>query len=314
MATNTDVNNRNDTEIEAAETLLQLRDTDTADTSQDEDAITGTPKGTTTDVQTENISEPPVIPHDDYNQETDILDENETLMPVDAPMQQDFVKDMTEAENASNLETMVTNSDHSDDDAETIIYEPPDTPTVTPKKGTVTFKHYGIRRHSPCLSTVRKQRCQLCGKSVDSKKELNAHHRAEHEGVKCPTADTYQRHRYVHRAPANYQCDICNKILPFKSDLTRHLKTHTEDKKWLCAHPTCGKDFKRKADLELHAVVHSGIKHKCTEPGCSFSSLDPRNVKHHKKSHTQEPTVSCTKCDKKFVFYMQMKRHRDQEH
>ena len=143
----------------------------------------------------------------------------------------------------------------------------------------------------PVWQTVRKHRCPLCNKSVNSKKELNDHHRAEHEGVKCPTcskifptADAYKRHRYVHRAPANYKCEICNKILPFKSDLTRHLKTHVEEKKWLCAHPTCGKDFKRKADLDLHAVVHSGVIHRCTEPGCSFSSVDPRNVKRHKKS------------------------------
>ena len=312
VATDPVQNERPQVDIEAAETLLQLRDTDT---SQDEEAINETPKHT--DMATDAPAAIPVEDQEHYNQE---LDENEVLMPVDAPMQQDFVKEMAEAEKTANPEENMANDDDDDDDAETIIYET-DTPTVTPRKGTVTFKHYGIRRHSPRLANTRKHRCPLCSKSVNSKKELNDHHRAEHEGVKCPTcnkifptADTYQRHRYVHHAPANYKCEICEKILPFKSDLTRHLKTHTEEKKWLCAHPTCGKDFKRKADLDLHAVVHSGVIHRCTEPGCSFNSLDPRNVKRHKKKHTQEATVSCTECDEKFVFYMQMKRHRDQEH
>ena len=267
MATHRDPIVREQTEIEAAKTLLQLRDTDTADTSQDDE-------------------EPPADAPTHDAVEIDIPEENENLLPVDAPMQEDFAKDMAEAENATHPGANKHNADDIDndeDDAATIIYDL-DMPSTknTPKKGTVTFKHYGIRRHSPRLANVRKHRCPLCDKSANSKKELNDHHRAEHEGVKCPTchrifptADAYQRHRYVHRAPANFKCDVCGKILPFKSDLTRHLKSHVEDKKWLCAHPTCGKDFKHKADLDLHTVTHSGVKHKCTEPGCTFSSLDP---------------------------------------
>ena len=123
VATDTDLIKRNQTDIEAAETLLQLRDTDTADTSQDEEATTEPPKhkDTATDVPAKNDDETPVEHH---NQEIDILDENEVLMPVDAPMQQDFVKDMAEVEKAANPKA---NADNDDDDAETIIYEP-DTP------------------------------------------------------------------------------------------------------------------------------------------------------------------------------------------
>ena len=204
MATNNVPVAREQSEIEAAETLLQLRDTDTADTSQDDEAP---------------------------EMEKDTPEENENLMPVDAPMQEDFTKNMAEAEQATNpdADEEAENVDANDDDAATIIYDldPPSTESTTPRKGTVTFKHYGIRRHSPRLANVRKHRCPLCDKSVNSKKELNDHHRAEHGGVKCPTChriflttDAYQRHRYVHWAPANFKCDICGKILPFKSDLT----------------------------------------------------------------------------------------------
>ena len=284
---------RDQTELEVAETLLQLQ---------------------STDVDTEP-------------------DENEVILPVDAPKQDDFIKDMTEVE-AKNSEATASDDkgnkdkDGNDDEIEmdddaTVIYEPESQTgdKSSPIKGRVTFKHYGIRRHSPRLANLHKHRCHFCDKSLNSKKELNDHHRAEHTGVQCPTchkmfptADTYQRHRYVHRAPEQYKCDQCGKVLPFESDLKRHKKSHTEERRWKCANPTCDKDFKRKADLELHAVVHSGILHKCTEPGCTFSSLDPRNVKRHKKSHTQQATVACPKCDKLFVFYMQMKRHHDQEH
>ena len=286
---------RDQMELDAAETLLQLQ---------------------STDVDTEP-------------------DENEEILPVDAPKQDDFIKDMTEAE-AKNLENEteadkdenvvdeeLEDDDRDVDDAETVIYEPdPKTTTKSPPiRGQVTFKHYGIRRHSPRLSIVRKHRCHFCDKSLNSKKELNDHHRAKHTGVQCPTchkmfptADTYQRHRYIHRVQEQYKCDVCDKVLPFESDLKRHKKSHSNEKMWRCANANCNREFKRKADLELHAVVHSGIRHKCTELGCTFSSLDPRNVKRHAKKHTQEATIACTKCNKLFVFYMQMKRHRDQEH
>ena len=54
---------------------------------------------------------------------------------------------------------------------------------------------------------------------------------------------------------------------------------HTEERKWKCANPTCDKDFKRKADLELHAIVHSGIVHKCTEPGCTLAAWTQETLK-----------------------------------
>ena len=86
--------------------------------------------------------------------------ENEQLLPVDAPKQVDIVKEM-EAEKENNSETLpdlphvydtaknsVDNFD--DDDADTIIYEQAVTPTretssvTSPRRGKVTFKHYGI--------------------------------------------------------------------------------------------------------------------------------------------------------------------------
>ena len=270
----------------------------------------------------------------------DITEENEQILPVDTPMQPDIVKEMahTLGEDLPDLdqdvpgETLLDldpdpNEDEDDDDDATIIYELPvaskDTQISSPKKGQVTFKHYGIKRRSPRIANIRKHRCILCTgtKSFNSKKELNDHHRKEHSGVicptcgkVCPTTDALQRHRYVHRNPTQHQCKICDKILPFDSDLKRHMKTHTEEKMWECPNANCDRSFKRKADLDLHAVVHSGIKHKCTWPGCKYSNLDPRNVKRHQKSHTQQATVKCPGCEKLFTYYMQMKRHRDQEH
>ena len=273
--------------------------------------------------------------------DTDIMEENEKLLPVDAPKQPDLVKEMAHLLGEAlpefghdtpmdalpdldlDLEQDNNNNEpynNDNDDDTTIIYEPPDTTTsesiqiASPKKGEVMFKHYGIKRRSPKVTNIRKHRCILCSKSFNSKKEMNDHHRKKHSGVicptcnkVCPTTDALQRHRYVHREPTEHKCTVCGKILPFDSDLKRHMKTHTEEKLWECPNTQCDRSFKRKADLDLHFVVHSGIKHKCTWPGCKYSNLDPRNVKRHQKSHTQLATVKCPGCERRFTYYMQMK-------
>ena len=192
------------------------------------------------------------------------LSENEQILPVDAPKQYDIVKEM-EAENEKNSETLPeqshahSNATSDDDDADTIIYEHSVTPTrehpsvTRPRRGTVTFKHYGIPRWSPKQTITRKHRCLVCGKSKNSKKELNDHHRKEHSGVICPTcgkefatADSYQRHRYIHRNPAQHKCTICDKILPFDSDLQRHMSSHTEGTRWYCSHPPANETLKER--------------------------------------------------------------------
>ena len=118
MATDNNPDQRVRAELEVAETLLQLKGLDKVDTVQD----------------------------------------NEELLPVDTPKQDDFTKDMAEAENEHENTANTTNTgieddngDNNDDDDATVIYEPdtPSTMETTPKKGRVTFKHYGIRRHSP---------------------------------------------------------------------------------------------------------------------------------------------------------------------
>ena len=143
---------RDQTELEATETLLQLQ---------------------STDIDTEP-------------------EENEEILPVDALKQDDFTIDMADAEAKNTEATTEYNKDKDDNDDEagmdddaTVIYElePQIANKSLPVRGRVTFKHYGIRRHSPRLANLRKHRCHFCDKSLNSKKELNDHHRAEHTGV-----------------------------------------------------------------------------------------------------------------------------------
>ena len=96
---------------------------------------------------------------------TDITEENEQLLPIDAPKQPDVVKEManTLGEALPGLDQdQDEDNDELDDDDATIIYEPPatstpeDTQMSSPKKGEVMFKHYGIKRLSPRIANIRK--------------------------------------------------------------------------------------------------------------------------------------------------------------
>ena len=161
----------------------------------------------------------------------------------------------------------------------------------------------------------------MCDAICDSKRQLNKHHRTEHANVTCPdcdkvfpTPDALTRHRYSHKDDHQYSCHICGKTCAFQSDLMRHMEKHNDNRKWKCDKADCDRDFKRKAELIMHMVVHTGEMFMCEYPGCKFTNKDPRNVKRHYRVHTKEKKIKCKKCDQLFVFYMQMKRHMKNKH
>ena len=164
-------------------------------------------------------------------------------------------------------------------------------------------------------------RCAICNKTCNSKKHLNNHHHARHSDVTCPdcdrsfpTPDALQRHRYSHKPDHQLKCEICGKECAFHSDLQRHMEKHREEKLWKCDELDCNREFKRKAELTAHKVVHDGEEFICEYPNCKYTNRDPRNVKRHYRVHTQEKTVKCKICDRLFTFYQQMKRHMGSEH
>ena len=128
MATDDDPDQRVQTELEAAETLLQLKDIDTADTSQENEDLlpVDTPRQ---DDFTKDMAEAEKFLDT-------VHDENEDLLPVDAPKHVDFTKDMAEAANVATTGTQDNNDDDEEDDDATVIYELdiPSTTETTPKK------------------------------------------------------------------------------------------------------------------------------------------------------------------------------------
>ena len=254
--------------------------------------------------------------------------DNSKLLPVDAAPLKDVARELADKEpslkqNKTNNEKVTDETLDSTDSDKTVDYtsKPSQEDNVTSPKRSIKYKQYGIKRSSPTTGPNRNRRCPYCDTICHSKREWNIHHKTEHTKVQCPdcrklfpTPDALSRHRYIHNEAHRFKCAICDKICAFQSDLDQHMAKHNKDKIWYCSYDDCTRDFKRKSDLTAHEVVHTGEDFICEFPKCGFTRKDPRLVKRHQRVHTKEAKVECHICGEKFVFYMQMKRHRERIH
>lgn len=84
-------------------------------------------------------------------------------------------------------------------------------------------------------------------------------------------------------AKLSYICDICNKTLSGKSELTRHIRrVHLGEKEKGPIHTCdqCGYKSVKKSNLQRHKEsVHEGVKYFCEL--CNFHATRPDNMKIH---------------------------------
>ena len=164
----------------------------------------------------------------------------------------------------------------------------------------------------PKLRTIK---CKMCSDSFTSVRKLNLHHKQDHGVVKCdecPKAFSTQlslnKHKYTHKE-LPFVCDACGDKFPFQSHLDQHMIKHIP-KKLACPVKSCSKLFKGQGDLNHHIHTHKkGGWHYCTH--CTYKNKDKRNVSSHRRVHIpegEEPHV-CIKCDKRFRFSTQYRRH-----
>ncbi|XP_015794133.1 myoneurin [Tetranychus urticae] len=83
------------------------------------------------------------------------------------------------------------------------------------------------------------------------------------------------------------KCPICEKRFPLTRLLNRHLKCHSDIKRYLCTF--CGRGFNDTFDLKRHTRIHTGVRpYKCNHCNKSFTqrcSLESHTRKVHGISH-----------------------------
>ena len=221
-------------------------------------------------------------------------------------------KESTE-HHTSTSATSENSSDNSDESS----------PMASTSTGTSSRKRKSSRSKRSTSKTKtgsRKFKCPKCGQTEFSVQALNNHYRGTHGKLtykKCKkqfnTPSSLKKHEYIH-LDKPFKCRHCDKCYPFKSQLSSHEITHTNQQDYKCNITRCNKTFKRKNEYDMHMRVHDGIEHKCDHPGCTYSNYDECNLIAHQKVHKPEiKRYTCTYCGENFLHYTQRSRHIQRE-
>jgi len=106
--------------------------------------------------------------------------------------------------------------------------------------------------------------------------------------------------------PKPFECRQCGKSFDYNSLLTRHLRTHSEEKQFECSQ--CGKTFTQKGSLTIHLRIHSGERpYACSQ--CEKTFADKSNMTRHLRIHSGEKPYICCQCGKAFFHLPCLTRH-----
>lgn len=107
--------------------------------------------------------------------------------------------------------------------------------------------------------------------------------------------------------------DDCYKVFRFKSEIERHIFTHSESRPFVCTYEGCERAFKRTNALQNHIrSQHTGeASLRCPFPGCDLSFTTTAKLRYHKALHLDEKPYKCSfpGCGRAFVTFSQLKQH-----
>ncbi|XP_078098887.1 uncharacterized protein LOC144512171 isoform X1 [Sander vitreus] len=124
-------------------------------------------------------------------------------------------------------------------------------------------KYFGRRadmeRHMRSHSEDRPYNCCFCEKKFKNPYVLKRHQQeiCKSRELKRPKKRETQRSNPQPPSEALTEgkvCPICSRVLPCTADIAKHLRSHTEERPFICL--TCEKGFKYKDTLKKHQIIH----------------------------------------------------------
>ncbi|XP_069819978.1 oocyte zinc finger protein XlCOF22-like [Dendropsophus ebraccatus] len=117
---------------------------------------------------------------------------------------------------------------------------------------------------------------------------------------------------FIHVPPSDsslrkkpYSCSECGRRFTMKSNLLRHLRTHTQERPFSCL--VCGKCCSQKSDLIRHQRIHIG-EQPYPERGTHYS-FQPYLFDHNRARRGEKP-FSCSECGKRYSVKSTLVEHQ----
>ncbi|XP_048096572.1 transcriptional repressor CTCF-like [Alosa alosa] len=104
-----------------------------------------------------------------------------------------------------------------------------------------------------------------------------------------------------------FQCELCSYTSPRRSNLDRHMKSHTNERPHQCY--LCDRAFRTVTMLRNHLNTRPGTRpNKCTDCEMAFVTSEEL-VRHQRYKHTHEKPYKCSLCDYASVEVSKLKCH-----
>ncbi|KAG7225582.1 hypothetical protein INR49_004988 [Caranx melampygus] len=116
-----------------------------------------------------------------------------------------------------------------------------------------------MERHMKSHSEDRPYKCSFCEKKFKNPYVLKRHQKeiCKSRELKKPKRRESQRPNPQPPSEGLTEgkiCPICSRILPCTADIAKHLRSHSEERPFICI--TCEKGFKYKDTLKKHQIIH----------------------------------------------------------
>lgn len=167
-------------------------------------------------------------------------------------------------------------------------------------------RYVDMERHMKSHSEDRPYSCPFC-----KKKFKNPYILKRHQSKICK--NNIKKHIIKKKEAPHTQlsseasgegkvCPICSRVLPCTADMAKHLRSHTEERPFICV--TCEKGFKYRDTLKKHQIIHGheGIREEESKTVEQIlaeadvpSGIDSTFQQEHMDSHTdasQESSVT----------------------
>ncbi|CAG5120376.1 unnamed protein product [Candidula unifasciata] len=184
---------------------------------------------------------------------------------------------------------------------------------VFPNKTSRTC-HFRVSHPSDIL------KCSLCSNLFATVEDLEKHLTYHKKGKKeqCPVCGVVvsklKDHMLMHSQVAQeklYACDQCPMRYLRKSNLDRHMRTHTGEKPYACNR--CPKSFRSNGMLRKHLLTHTKERpYQCEVCGkqCSLRS----NLNIHMRVHNNDRSFCCPFCPQAFNHKNSLHGHMKNKH